>query len=404
MSDQRYDAVILGAGLVGPALARALAAQGFQVAMLDALAPEVRGDPDFDGRAYAVAPGSQRMLTALGVWERVAEAGPIRAIRVEDHCADPVPPAALAFDPGEIGGAEAGWMVEDRHLRAALANDLPDGIEVIAPARAASVDYGTPARVVLEDGRRLLADLVVACDGRRSATARTAGIGYLAWSYGQTGLVSAIAHEADHEGLAHQRFFPGGPFAVLPLTGRRSALVWSEKDARAAEIAAMDDEAYMTQVAARVGPRLGRLTLEGRRWSYPLGLALADRYAAPRLALAGDAAHGVHPIAGQGLNMGLRDAAALAEVLVEAARRGEDIGALDVLERYQTWRRFDATAMALGMDGINRLFSTASGPVQALRNLGLGAVTGFAGARRFFLGEASGSTGTVPRLLTGRPI
>ncbi len=217
----------------------------------------------------------------------------------------------------------------------------------------------------------LHAATVLACDGRRSATARAGGIRYLAWDYPQTGLVCAVEHERPHGGEAHQAFFAGGPFAQLPLPGNRSSIVWSEPRARADAIAGMDDDAYAAEIARRLGGRLGEVRLAGRRWVYPLGLSLATSYARPRLAVAGDAAHGVHPIAGQGLNMGLRDVAALTEVLVEAARRGEDIGAIDVLRRYERWRRFDATAMTLGMDGLNRLFSTGSGPVQALRNAGL---------------------------------
>ena len=248
----------------------------------------------------------------------------------------------------------------------------------------------------------LRARLVVACDGRRSATARAAGVDYLSWGYDQVGLVSAIAHEVPHEGLAHQSFFAGGPFAVLPLPGNRSSLVWSERAARAAEVQALSDIDYMAEITARIGGRLGGLDLAGRRWAHPLGLALANRYAVHRLVVAGDAAHGVHPIAGQGLNMGFRDVAALAEVLADAARRGEDIGALDVLERYQAWRRPDATLMALGMDGLTRMFSTAADPVQAVRNLGLRGVAASGMARRGFMGLAAGSGGDVPRLLQGR--
>ncbi len=224
------------------------------------------------------------------------------------------------------------------------------------------------------------------------------------WDYGQTGLVNAIEHERAHVGVAHQSFFAGGPFAVLPLPGNRSSLVWSEATREAERLMALDDAAFTAEVAARVGPRLGRIALAGRRWAYPLDLSLAERYAVPRLALAGDAAHGVHPIAGQGLNIGLRDVAALAEVLVGAARIGEDIGSGVVLERYQQWRRFDATLMALGMDGLNRLFSNRN-PVLALaRDAGLAAVGRLVGLRRLLMREAAGIEGDVPRLLRGQPL
>jgi 2-octaprenyl-6-methoxyphenol hydroxylase len=257
------------------------------------------------------------------------------------------------------------------------------------------------AALDMAEGPPLRARLVVAADGRRSPLASDAGIGRIGWSYPQTGLVAAIAHERPHHGLAHQSFFPGGPFAVLPLTGDRCSIVWSERTARAEAIVRLDDRAYAEELARRIGPRLGAIELVGRRWAYPLDLSLAERYCAPRLALAGDAAHGVHPIAGQGLNMGLRDAAALAEVLVEAARRGEDVGALAVLERYERWRRFDATAFALGMDALNRLFSNDNPVLGLLRRTGLALVERLPVAQRALMREATGQAGEVPRLLRG---
>lgn len=398
-----FDVVILGGGLVGTALALALAAPGFSIALVDPVAVDLRAAPDFDGRAYAIAPGPARLLSVLGIWDEVAiRSQPVRRIAVEDRQAGPVPPAGLHFDPAETGQAELGWIVEDGVLRQALLAALePSGIAHLAPAAGAVTERGAGWAVVDVGDREIRARLVVACDGRRSATARAAGIDYLGWSYGQTGLVSAIAHERPHEGLAHQSFFAGGPFAVLPLPGNRSSLVWSEDEDRARTVKAMADAGYLAEISERIGGRLGRIEMIGRRWSHPLGLSLAYEYAAPRLAVAGDAAHGVHPIAGQGLNMGLRDVAALAEVLAGAARRGEDIGALAVLERYQRWRRPDAVAMALGMDALTRGFSTAAAPMQAVRNLGLSAVAGSSSARRLFMGEAAGASGDVPRMLRG---
>ena len=407
MKDQRYDVVVLGGGLIGSTMALALESQGFRVALIDALAPEVHTDPAFDGRAYAVSTGSRNLLDALGLWGSVdAHAQPVRHISVADRCPGPVAPASLHFDPAETGDGSLGWIIEDRWLRLTVQQAVAgSGIRHLAPAKVISVERETAsARLTLADGGALTASLVVACDGRGSATARAAGIQYLDWSYQQTGLVSAIEHELPHEGQAHQAFFPGGPFAVLPLPGNRSSLVWSDTEARAREIAALDDAAYIAEIKARVGSRLGTLSLTGRRWAYPLGLSLAMSYAAPRLVVAGDAAHGVHPIAGQGLNMGLRDVAALAEVLVGGARLGLDPGDATLLAEYQQWRRFDATAMALGMDGINRLFSQPGGAVQALRNLGLKAVAGLGDLRRFFMAEASGRSGEVPRLLAGKPL
>lgn len=388
-------------------MALALAGQGFHVALVDPLAVEVRADPEFDGRAYAIAAGSRNLLDALGVWEAVAaEAEPVRHITVADTVEGPLPPAVLHFDPAETGQSVLGWIVEDRFLRQALLARLADApIAHLAGRQAISVMRGPGwAEVALDQGAMLRARLVVACDGRRSAIARAAGIEYVASGYGQTGLVSAIEHDLPHEGVAHQSFFPGGPFAVLPLPGNRSSLVWSEAAARAEAIAMLDDDAYMAEVAARIGGRLGTLRLAGRRWSYPLGIVLALDYAVARLVVAGDAAHGVHPIAGQGMNMGFRDVAALTEVLVEAARLGLDIGDLAVLEGYQRWRRFDATVMALGMDGLNRLFSTGGASAQTVRNAGLGAVAASPSLRRLFMREASGQAGEVPRLLAGLPV
>ncbi|MEM0991215.1 MAG: UbiH/UbiF/VisC/COQ6 family ubiquinone biosynthesis hydroxylase [Pseudomonadota bacterium] len=402
---QVFDVAVLGGGLIGSAMAVSLARHGFQVALVDPAPADVRADPHFDGRAYAVAPGSRNLLDALGIWDQVkAHAQPISHIQVTDRTEGPVANAGMMFTPDEAGREQMGWILEDRYLRPALLAAVASaGVDHRAPAQAESVARGSArADINLADGSDLAARLVVACDGRRSAIARAAGIGYLAWSYYQTGLVSAVSHALPHDGVAHQSFFPGGPFAVLPLPGDRSALVWSERSARARDIAAMSDDAYMAEISARLQGRLGALELAGKRWAYPLNLALAQQFAVPRLVVAGDAAHGVHPIAGQGLNMGLRDIAALTEVLVDAAGLGLDLGQQTVLAGYQHWRRLDATAMSLGMDGLNRLFSTDVAPIQAIRNLGLKAVSHIPAARRFFAEAASGTGEGAPKLLTGQ--
>lgn len=404
---ERYDIIVNGAGLIGSALALALSRHGLEVALIDPVAAEIRADPEFDGRAYAVAEASANLLDALGIWEALGgKAEPVTRMEVEDRSPGPMRPQALHFDPAEGDQRLLGWIVEDRWLRGALLRALAeaDGIHHYAPAQPTDLRFGPGgAEVDLED-RTLRADVVLACDGRRSKTALAAGIRYLAWDYRQIGLVCAIEHSRPHEGTAFQAFFPGGPFAQLPLPENRSCIVWSEKRALAEEIASRGDEAYEAEVASRLGGRLGNVRLAGRRWAYPLGLSLATSYARPRLALCGDAAHGIHPIAGQGLNLGFRDVAALTEVLVEASRRGEDLGALDVLRRYERWRRFDGAAMTLGMDGLNRLFSTDFAIAQAARNAGLRAVGQFAPLRRFFMGEATGLSGDIPRLLAGQAI
>ncbi|MEO1494690.1 MAG: UbiH/UbiF/VisC/COQ6 family ubiquinone biosynthesis hydroxylase [Pseudomonadota bacterium] len=408
MSGERYDAVIVGGGLIGSALAVAFGRHGLSVALVEAAAPEVHADPGFDGRAYAIAEGSRALLAALGIWDAVAtEAEPVRRITVTDRCTDPVPPAALHFDPAEVGVQALGWIVEDRLLRRALleAVSAETGVSRIAPDRPDAValqPHG--AEIRLAETGLIQAPLVVACDGRRSALAREAGIRYLDFGYTQTGLVSAIEHDLPHDGVAHQGFFAGGPFAVLPMQGNRSSLVWSDEARRAEAVIALDDDAYLTEIRQRVCRRLGDIRLAGKRAAYPLGMQLATEYVRPRLAVVGDAAHGVHPIAGQGMNMGLRDVAALTEVVVEARRLGLDYGTEDILGGYQRWRRFDATAMALGMDALTRLFSTPSSPVQALRNMGLGLVSALPGMRRMFMHQAAGRTGDVPRLLQGHMV
>jgi 2-octaprenyl-6-methoxyphenol hydroxylase len=407
---ERSDIIIVGGGLIGPALALALAGPGFRVAVLDRVAAERRAEPEFDGRAYAIALGSARLLRALGVWKAVErKTEPIRDIQVAEGL--PSGTALLHFDPRELDEGRVGWIVEDRWLRGALLDAMAaaEGVTQLAPVEIADIGYGsTGATVTLADGRELAAPLVIACDGRRSPVAEAAGIRRLRWSYGQTGLVNAIAHELPHEGVAHQSFFPGGPFAALPLPDEggqhRSSLVWSERTAEAERLQALDDSAFTAEVAARVGGRLGEIRLAGKRWAYPLDLTLAERYVAPRLALAGDAAHGIHPIAGQGLNIGLRDVAALAQVLVEAARIGEDIGSPLVLERYQTWRRFDATTLALGMDALNRLFSNRDPALRIARDAGLAVVNRMGWLRRALMREAAGVTGDVPRLLRGQAL
>ncbi|MEO1459527.1 MAG: UbiH/UbiF/VisC/COQ6 family ubiquinone biosynthesis hydroxylase [Pseudomonadota bacterium] len=402
------EVFVAGAGLVGPALALALARSGFDVVLVDRLAEAVRADPAFDGRAYAIALGSAGCLGALGLWSALEEkAQPIRDITVSEGApaGEGTGAADLHFDPRALDEARVGWILEDRFLRAALLEAVAAeaGIRHLAPAEIAHAAF-EPGRAVLTlaDGRQLTAPLAIAADGRGSALAQMAGIGRQVLRYGQTGLVAAIAHEKPHEGRAHQSFFSGGPFAVLPLPENRSGLVWSEQAGEAKRLMALDDAGYEAALGARIGPRLGRLRLAAPRRAFPLALELADAYAAPRLALAGDAAHGVHPIAGQGLNMGLRDVAALTEVLADAARRGEDIGDLGVLRRYERWRRFDNAALALGMDGLARLFSNANPVLSALRRVGLRTVNKVPAATRFFMREAAGLSGTRPAMMTGR--
>jgi 2-octaprenyl-6-methoxyphenol hydroxylase len=400
------DVIVVGGGLNGPALALALAQAGLKVIVIDAQPARARAEAAFDGRAYALAVASKRLVQAVGVWNRI-EGGiqPILEIKASDGRPGEGPaPFFLHFDAAEIEEGPMGFMVEDRHLYAALLEAMAEtgGLTHLPGAEVVAQEVTeTGASVTLKDGRTLRATMIAGCDGRQSGTAQRAGIRRNGWDYGQTALVCAVEHELPHHGLAHQFFMPSGPLAILPLSGNRSSIVWSEKTDTAAAIAALDDEAFLEVLRPRFGDFLGRIRLAGGRFRYPLNLTLAERYAAPRIALVGDAAHGVHPIAGQGLNLGFRDVGALAEVLVEAQRRGEDIGAPDVLERYQDWRRFDATALALGMDAVNRLFSNDNPLLRGARDLGMGIVGSIPALRRAFIRQAAGIAGKPPRLLRG---
>ncbi|WP_149588570.1 FAD-dependent monooxygenase [Tabrizicola flagellatus] len=404
------DILIAGGGLNGTALALALAQGGFRVTVIDARPAPARAEAGFDGRAYALAIASVRLLTAIGIWPAVADrAQPILQIKASDgRPGEGAAPFFLQFDAAEIEEGPMGHMLEDRHLYAAFlaAMQAAPGVTLLSGESVVAQEAGPAGvTVTLASGRRLTGGLLVGCDGRGSGVAARAGIRRVGWGYGQTALVTAIRHEGDHQGIAHQFFMPSGPLAILPLKGgHHSSIVWSETDATAAAIQALPDDAYLEALRPRFGDFLGQIALAGDRFTYPLSLSLAEHFIAPRVALVGDAAHGVHPIAGQGLNLGLRDVAALAEVLILARRRGEDPGSPAALEEYQRWRRFDATALALGMDGVNRLFSSDNPLLRLARDLGMGVIGALPGLRRGFIRQAAGLTGELPRLLTGRPV
>lgn len=402
------DVLIAGGGLNGAALALALARAGLSVTLADPVPRDVRGDQGFDGRGYALALSSQRLLSAIGIWKGLAEATqPILEIKVSDGRAGEGPsPFVLEFDHAEIEEGPMGHMIEDRVLRPALlrAMDETPGITQITAAVADHITGPAGVKATLTNGSHIEARLLVGADGKTSPTVQRAGIRRTGWAYGQTALVCAIEHAQPHRGCAHQFFMPPGPLAILPLPGNRSSIVWTEATGRAEEINALPDTGYLDVLRPRFGDFLGEIGLAGARFTYPLSLSIAESFAGDRLALIGDAAHAVHPIAGQGLNAGLKDVAALAEVLVEARRRGEDIGRSDVLARYEQWRRFDVNALALATDTFNRLFSNDNAVLRAGRDLGLGLVGRMPGLRRAFIREAAGLTGDLPRLSRGLPL
>jgi len=409
------DLLIVGGGLVGLSLAQALGGAGLRVAVVDRERPAVAAADRFDGRASAIAWGSSQVLRAIGLWDHLAShAQPIRDIRVSDG--DSL--LFVHYDHRQAGlddsgtPAPLGYIIENRFIRRALYKALADNTHVtlLAPVELQSLDRGG-ARVeaTLGDGRRVRATLAVACDGRESPQRVAAGIAVTRWGYPQAGIVCSISHEHAHHGVAQERFLPAGPFAVLPLPDaevgmHRSSIVWTERAELAPAMLALSDKEFAAEIQQRFGDSLGRIAVAGPRWSYPLGLLHAERYVAHRLVLAGDAAHSIHPIAGQGLNLGLRDVAALAECLVDAARLGLDIGAPEALERYQRWRRVD-TLMLVGVtDALNRLFSNDIRPVRVARDLGLGLVERVPPLKRLFMRHAMGMLGELPRLVRGEAL
>ena len=438
--------------MAGATLALALESGGLKAVLVDPAPFDTQIAPTFDGRASAVAFSCFRQWRALGVGQRLAaSAQPIEQILVTDGRSPGAAPglelpAFLHFDSSEIAdrtlrpqakwepvrrpegaatfedahpdaepldtsagcalGEPLGYLIENRHIRAALAQQVTAAkIKVLAPARVAGLEVSSGGALVrLGDGRTVQAPLVVGSDGRGSLIRREAGIGTVGWPYPEVGVVATVKLSRPHNGVAHEHFLPSGPFAILPLTEDRASLVWTEKAARGRALAAARPEVFHAHLNRRFGDFVGPATLDGEVFVYPLALELAEAMTAPRVALLGDAAHGVHPIAGQGLNLGLKDAAALAEVLVEAARLGQDLGSEAVLERYARWRRTDNVALAAATDLFNRLFTNDIAPLRLVRGAGMALVNRIGPARRFFMREAGGATGDLPRLLRGEAL
>ncbi len=409
---QRYDVLIAGGSFVGLTLAIALASSArgaLRIAVVDRTPLESARDRVNDGRASALSAASTHLFHSLGIWQSVAKsAQPITGIDITDSQMNSlVRPSLLHFDGDLAEGEPAAHMLENHVLRDALISKAGEtaGLKFLAPESV--VDFEVHANGVsaqLEHGGTIEASLLVAADGRKSAMRKRAGIKTIGWSYPQAGIVATLGLEKSHGGRAIQHFLPKGPFAILPLPENRVSLVWTEERARAREIVAMEDAKFLAEAKKRMGARFGDLTLEGPRAAFPLDMHLARAFVADRVALVGDAAHGVHPLAGQGLNIGLRDVAALTEVIVEAVRIGLDPGSATVLQRYERWRRFDSAFSGLSMDALNRLFTNDNAPLRAIRSLGLGLVDRAPALKRFFVREAAGLTGTVPKLLKGEAL
>ncbi len=411
--DTHLDVIIAGGGMAGMTLALALQSGGLQVAVVERQPYAEQLDIGFDGRASAIAYACFRQWNALGVGPAIAgHACRMDEIMVTDGhlpgAASRRPlPFFLNFKAGEIsdrtGDEPLGYMVENRHMRHVLYQAMKDRhINLIVPAGVVDMrDTGGMAEVTLDTGQVLKASLVVSAEGRRSRLRDKAGIGYINWDYDQSAVVTTVQMERPHGNIAYEHFLPSGPFAILPLTENRACIVWSEKHAQAKALVAMGDGLFYDHFISRFGEFLGDVTIVGERFLYPLGLGLAEEMYRGRLALLGDSAHGIHPIAGQGLNLGLKDVAALAEVLIEAARLGEDLGSELVLERYARWRRFDNVSTSVIMDGFVRLFSNGNPLLRTARDVGMGLFNRVPGLRQFVMEDAGAATGDMPKLLRG---
>lgn len=443
---QSAELLIVGGGLVGLTLAIACAEGGIETVVVEAESPDTLTNPNYDGRTCAIAHGSQQVLAALGAWEAMAPAAqPILDIRVTDggwhvkgesrayvHYASgdlepggaaPLPAAVPAENGEAILSCEPapprtpfGYIVENRVTRVALLGRAKTCAKLthVAPHLVTSLELSAEAgRVTLDDGRVFTARLVVAADGKQSALRRMAGIAARNSDYKQTAIVCSVTHTRPHRGVAHEHFLPAGPFAMLPMTDEiladgslrhRSSIVWSEDPRLVPMLLKLDDAEFGKEIERRFGLSLGRILPLGPRFSYPLTMLLADAYAKERFALVGDAAHGIHPIAGQGFNLGVRDVAALAEILVEGKRAGLDIGSMQVLERYVRWRRFDNLMLSSFMDGLTRLFSNDLPPLRLARDAGFFLFNRIPPLKRLAMRHAMGVVGKLPRLVQGKPI
>ena len=407
MKTKRTDVVIAGGGFAGLTLAIALRqalGASFSVIVAD---PALGKTHSGDLRASAIAAAARRLFETIGVWDEAArDAQPILDMAITDsRLNDAVRPVFLTFGGEVVPGEPFAHMIENKPLvDALLAKAKAEGVELRATTVAEFENSAERVAVQFGDGETVSARLLIAADGARSFIRERCNIQTVGWDYGQSGIVTTVEHERDHNGRAEEHFLPAGPFAILPLKGRRSSLVWTEETREAERIVALSDKEFHAELEKRFGLHLGDLQAVGPRRAYPLGMSVARSFIAERVALIGDAAHVIHPIAGQGLNLGLRDVAALAEAIVDAARLGLDVGSATVLDRYQRWRRFDTMAMGVATDGLNRLFSNKSDVLRLMRDVGLGLVERLPALKGVFIREAAGLTGDVPKLLRGEAL
>ena len=403
-----YNVIIAGGGLNGLTLALALDSAGITTVVIDAFTPQESLNPKFDGRSYALSAASQKMLDALGLWEDLAyHAEPMLEIKVSDGAAGETPsPFVMQFGDEDFSQGPMGFMVEDRHLRARLAQAVQASNVTLRTEQTVTNQtiHSTHVIVAIDGHRPITAAVLIGADGRNSRTAKVAGLTRTGWDYNQSSLVCAIAHEKPHRGIAHQYFMPSGPLAILPLTKNRSGIVWTEHRQVAQNIHNLSDTDYLNILRPRFGDFLGKISLAGERYIYPLSLSTTHRMIAPRVALVGDAAHAVHPIAGQGLNSGFKDVAALAEVLCNTKRRGQDLGIHTTLAEYQKWRGFDNALLCTATNGFNRLFSNNNQLLRGIRDLGMGLISAAPKLRKNFVATAAGAAGDPPRLLRGEPL
>ena len=407
--DHRADVLIVGCGMVGGTLAIALSNVGLKIVIIDQLDPSVQESANFDGRASAIAATPQKMLKQLGIWKQLSRNfTTIEDIRVVDGRSS----FYLHYNHKDVYCDALGFMVENRHFRQAYLSQIQNNknITFIAPTKINQIIRNVGGvHALLNNGAQIKSDLVIGADGRHSKIREIAGIHCTKWTYSQTAIVLTVDHQIPHNNVAYEHFFPGGPFAILPQRGdreqkNRSSIVWTEKTDLTRKILSLPDYDFKNEFKKRFGEHLGDFRFVGPRWHYPLYLHFTETCVAERLVLVGDAAHGIHPIAGQGLNLGFRDVAALAEIVIDAKRLGIDIGEVGVLEKYQKWRRFDNSLMVAMTDGLNRLFSNDISPIKVFRDLGLGAVNKANPLKKLLMLHAMGSIGNLPRLLKGEEL